>query len=254
MIGSIQRRATKIVVAALAVCLLPLAARAGTINIILSDMDVTYMGSTHTLDPAPDGSMYDAMGGHSGGNLAEATADDITTAVFELDGNPVGTLINTGVDGDDLHADLHIDGMGTTIQKNVFHPSKGANGDAFGLDFFTDTGFKLRIYTDTVSLFLSNSVFFFSGEGLVYDQTLPFGLQPLSQTIPVTFSFTATYLAVPGGTNVSLVTGSGALTITGVQVPEPSTNLLLGGASVVFGLAILQRRRMKALMPVPARR
>src|SRR5687767_14792474 len=75
MFQPIRRRATQSLIAAIVALGLPMAAYSGTINIIMSDMDVMYMGSTHALDPEPDGSLYDAMGGHSGGTLAEATAD-----------------------------------------------------------------------------------------------------------------------------------------------------------------------------------
>src|SRR5688572_33147303 len=119
MFQPIRRRATQSLIAAIVALGLPMAAYSGTINIIMSDMDVMYMGSTHALDPEPDGSLYDAMGGHSGGTLAEATADVISTAVFERDDVILGMLINTAADGDDLHADLHIDGIGPTITKGV---------------------------------------------------------------------------------------------------------------------------------------
>jgi hypothetical protein len=235
MMESIRRRATQTMFAALTAMSLPLVAHAGTINIILSDMDVTYMGSTH------GGSLYDAMGGHSGGALAEATADDISTAVFELDNVIQGTLINTGADGDDIHVDLHIDGIGATIPKNVFLPSVGSNGGAFGLDLFTDTGFRVRITTDTVSLFVSNNVFFFAGEGLVYDQSLPFGLLPFSMTQPVQFSFTATLPSVPITPTISMAIGSGALTISGIEVPEPAmAGLVVAGC---LGMGLGRRRR-----------
>jgi PEP-CTERM motif len=243
MFQSIRRRATQSLIAAVMAAGLPMAAYGGTINIFLSDMDVMYMGSTHALDPDPDGSLYDAMGGHSGGSLAEATADVISTAVFERDNVVLGTLINTAADGDDLHADLHIDGIGPTITKGVFLPSVGSNGDNFGLDFFVETGagVKLRITTDNVSLRVTDNVFQFDGEGTVVDQSLPFGILPLQPTVH--FSYTATLPAVPTTSVISMATGSGALTISGVEVPEPATVMLslLGG---IASLALLRQRRM----------
>jgi hypothetical protein len=250
MFGSNRRRTALSFLAALAACCLPLAAQAGTINIILSDMDVTYMGSTHALDPEPDGSLYDAMGGHSGGTLAEATADDISTAVFERDNVILGTLINTAADGDDLHADLHVDGIGAAITKGVFYPSLGSNGDNFGLDFFVETGagVRLRITTDTVALRVTNGVFQFDGEGTVVDQILPFGIQPLLPTVQ--FSFTATLPSVPTTQSISMALASGALTISGVEVPEPATYVLLGTAIVALGSLVFRRGRAVALVPV----
>jgi hypothetical protein len=127
------------------------------------------------------------------------------------------------------------------IPKNVFLPSVGSNGDTFGLDFFVETGagVKLRMTTDSVSLFVSNNVFFFSGEGTVYDQSLPFGIKPLLPTVQ--FSFTATLPSVPITPTISVAVGSGALTISGVEVPEPA----MAGLAVMgcLGMALGRRRR-----------
>ncbi|MEX2308760.1 MAG: PEP-CTERM sorting domain-containing protein [Pirellulales bacterium] len=236
MLQPIRRLAARGIFTALTAICLPLAVEAGTINIIASDMDVTYMGATH------GGSLFDAMGGHSGGALAEPTADDISTAVFEVDNVIQGTLINAAGDGDDIHVDLHIDGIGPMITKGVFLPSVGSNGGAFGLDFFTDTGVKVRITTDDVSLLVSNNVFFFTGSGLVYDQSLPFGIAPFSMTIPVQFSFTATLPSVPITPIIASAIGSGALTISGIQVPEPAIAGLLTMGCLSMGVMVRRHR------------
>jgi hypothetical protein len=241
MLQPIRRLTARGIFAAAAALLLPLAVEAGTINIIASDMDAEYMGATHTLDAEPDGSLYDAMGGHSGGTLAEGTADVISTAVFERDNVILGTLINTAADGDDIHVDLHVDGIGTTITKGTFYPSLGSNGDAFGLDFFVETGagVRLRITTDTVALRVTNNIFQFDGEGTVVDQLLPFGIKPLLPTVQ--FSFTATLPSVPVTPVIAIAVGSGALTISGVEVPEPVTaGLAMMGC---LGTVVMIRRR-----------
>ena len=228
-----RRAALGFMVAFLASCL-PLAAQAGTINIILSDMDVTYMGAT------AGGSLYDAMGGHSGGTLTEGTADDITTAVFERDNVVLGTLVNGAANGDDIHVDLRIDGIGPMLTKNTFLPAVGSNGNMFGLDVFTDSGHVLRINTNQAQVFISDNVFFFAGTGTVTGtQNLPFGIAPLLPTVQ--FSFTATLPAVPMTPNVAMALGSGALTISGVEVPEPGTVFLLCVGLISAAVGVVRR-------------
>jgi hypothetical protein len=198
-------------------------------------MDVTYLGTTS------GGSLFDAMGGFAGGALVEATADTITTATFELDGNIEGVLVDTAVDGDDLHNDLRVTGIGPTIVKNVLHPSLGTTGNAFGIDFFTDTGFKVRLNVDDVTLFLTNNVFFFTGEAEIWDQMLPFGIPRISDAHPVLFSYTATMPAVNGAlAAVGMAGGSGVFTISAVTVPEPA---MVGLACLAcMGLSFFRRR------------
>lgn len=249
MLESLRRRAAQSVLAALTACCLPVAASAGTINIILSNMDVTYLGSA----AGGTGSLFDAMGGISGGGLNAATADDISNAVFELDNVVQGSIMSSS---DPLHGDLRIDGVGPTIPKNLFLPAVGSNGGLFGFDFFSDSGLNLRITTDVISLFLSNGAFFFTGEGMVVGQNLPFGLV-FDTSIPVQYSFTATLPSVPGTAVVSSAMGSGAFTISGIAaqvIPEPATGALLCTGLVLLGLVLIQRRRPFALAVVRRRR
>ncbi len=235
MLEMILRRATQGLLALFIASCLPFAARAGTINIILSDMDVTYMGGMS------GGTLFDAMGGHSGGTQTEATADNISTAVFERDNTILGTMMDTGANGDDIHVDLRVDGIGPTVAKNVFLPAVGANGNAFGLDFFTDTGNLLRLTTNQVNFFVSDNVMFFSGTGTVTGtQNLPFGIRPLLPNVQ--FSFTSTLPAVPTTATISSALGSGALTISGVEVPEPATGLISLAGIAMAGLWLRRRR------------
>jgi hypothetical protein len=233
----------------------PLVAEAGTINIILSDLDVVYMGNVS------GGAIYDAMGGINGGNLIENESDTISTAYFEMDGLPANgtpaasTLINTGADGDDLHLDFRMTNIGATVPKNVFLPSVGNNGNAFGVDFFTDTGLMLRLNTTNMSLRISNNVFTFDGEGQLYSQNLPFGLA-INQSIPVVYSYTATLPSVPMGANgtpIGQAIASGALTISGIMVPEPTSSLLLGAVTFVIGALLMRRNRAYAFAAVRRR-
>jgi hypothetical protein len=229
-------------IVALAALCLPVVAQGATINIILSDMDVNYLGSAD--DGA--GALFDAMGGYAGGNLDENQADRIKTAVFERDGNIVGTLMDdAGNGGDDLHADLRVDAVGASIPLGVFQPSLGNNGGGFGLDFFTEGGANsLQLGATNVSLLLSQGVFFFTGQATLRSQNLPFGLA-FDASKPIYFSYTATLPGVNGVSPASSAIGSGALTISGELIPEPATIGLLGLG--ILGLAAGAFRRRSAV-------
>jgi hypothetical protein len=249
MLGSIRRRAAQSVLATLAACCIPLAAQAATINIFLTDMDVAYSGTMS------GGILFDFMGGPTGGSFVEATADDITSADFEVDSTNVGSLSNTAADGDDLHVDLRITNIGATIPKNVFLPTVGNNGFTFGLDFFTDTGSFLSLDTDEVSVFISNNTFFITGEVQLDQQNLPFGLA-FDPTQPIQFSFSANFPSVPAGPTGTLMTsavGSGVLTISGTAIPEPSTYVMLISGLVVIGLALVHNKRRTVWNFAPVR-
>jgi hypothetical protein len=231
MYRSISRLIVQGVIAAVAALSLPVAAESATINIILSDMDATYFGDA----AGNSGSIFDTIG-HPGGNLNPAEADEIETAVFELDLAHVGTLMTT--DDDQLFGDLRIDGVGATLPLGTLQTGIGNNGGGFGFDFFTESGMRLRLGIDQIDLLLSNGVFFFTGSATVLDQDLPFGLV-FATNQPVQFSYAATLPMLNGGPSVSGGLASGALTISGTQVPEPSTlvTLMLIGAVAAAALA-----------------
>jgi hypothetical protein len=215
--------------AALAALSFPLAAESATINIILSDVDVTYFG-----DAAGNaGSIFDTIG-HPGGNLVAGEADEIETVVFELDLSQLGTL--TTSDADELSGDLRIDGVGATLPLGTLQTGIGNNGGGFGFDFFTESGDRLRLGIDQVDVLLTDGVFFFTGSATVLDQDLPFGLV-FDTNQPVQFSYTATLPVLNGGPSVDRTLASGALTISGAQIPEPSTLLMLlaGSATALLG-------------------
>jgi hypothetical protein len=229
--------------AGMVVCSLHAATHAATINIILSDMDVSYAGNSN------GGVFFDSMGGVMGGGLNPLLADDLSTAVFEVDNNVVGTLLDTN---DPLYGDLRVINIGATITKNILNSSLGNNGGGFGFDFFTDSGFKLQLGMTDVDVLVTNGVFFFTGEATVLPgQNLPFGLI-LDESQPVQISYTATLPAVQAGATTNAAISSGALTISGIAVPEPTTNLLLVSGMGALGFILYRRRRTLALAPVRA--
>jgi hypothetical protein len=244
MLGSIRRRAAQIVFSTVVACCLPLAASAATINVILSDMDVSYSGSTS------GGVLFDSMGGVAGGGMNPIMADEISTAVFEVDGNPVGTL---PIAAEEIYGDLRLINVGPTLAKNVFLPSVGANGGGFGFDLFTSSGFELRLGLTSVSLFINNNVFFFTGQANVLPgQNLPFGLQ-FDETQPVQFSYTATLPAVQAGATTNSAMSSGAFTISGIAIPEPATYAMLCSGLLAVGVGMVWRPRRPALSMAPVR-
>jgi hypothetical protein len=239
MCESICRRATLGVLAVLTAVGLPIVASAATINIILSDMDVTYLGT----QAAGTGAIYDSMD-YDTDNLDPAPPDDsdeIETAVFELDGVNQGTWMSSVANR--LFGDLRIDGIGTTIALGPLHTGLGTNGNAFGFDLFTSAGplgDRLRLGISSVDLLLTQGVFFFTGTATVLDQDLPFGLR-FDPNEPVVFSYTATLPGVNGSPARGAM-GSGAFTISGTAIPEPATFGLLCLAAIVARVATRRRR------------
>lgn len=225
---------------------LPVVASAGTINMIISDADIVYSGANF------GGSIYDVVG-HTGGGLAPADADNVKTAVFEMDMNSVGTIMSGDAGFGQMYADLKIDGVGASINSNPvppganFHPGIGSNGGGFGLDWFTTVGgYKLQLGINSIDLLLSSGVFFFTGSATIIDQDLPFNLQ-FDPNLPVEFSYTATLPGLLGpATARTGAMGSGALTISGTMlIPEPATAALFSMVAVV-GLVALRRRKQIA--------
>lgn len=244
LFGILCRRATRNFLVLMTIFALPMAAEAGSINIIIGDQNVVYLGS----EAGNTGSIFDTPGGRSGGSESAATASQVTTATFKLDGNVEGTLLNGNPPN--LYGDLKVDGVGNQIAKGIFQPNVGSNGGSFGFDFFTSDGYLVELGIDKLGgLLIGDGIFFFHGTGTVNlaTQNLPFNLEFTSQA--VSFSYTATSVSVPGGGTGTLINqalGSGAFTITGegVQIPEPSlTALLFGSSGTVAGLALYRRRR-----------
>jgi hypothetical protein len=211
---------------------LPLSAQAATINMILSDMDVTYLGSAANNT----GALYDSIA-HPGGNLNAAEADEVKTAVFEVDTTHVGTLMTAP--NNVMSADFRVNGVGPTIPLNSFLTNLGSNGNGFGFDWFQGNN-NLRLGINSVDLLLTNNVFFFTGTATILSQSLPFGLAFAPGN--VAFSFTATLPSLNGVNPASNALGSGALTISGEQIPEPGTIGMLGAGALILAIGLAWRR------------
>ena len=237
-----QRCFTWLALAGLAVLALPLAVQAATINIILSDMDVIYSGN----QGAPQGAIYDNVA-LPGGTKNPLLADPISQAEFELGGGPPpaapGGDNTISFDDDRMWADLRVDGIGPALATNVLQ-TVGANGNDFGLSFFSDSGLMLDLNINELDVLVSPAVFFFTGEVTeLVSQNLPFNLQ-FDPTQPIQISFTATFPTVLNQSTITSAVASGALTISGTQIPEPSTMLLLLAGVTGIGLVAVQRPRL----------
>ena len=204
-------------------------ATAGQINIILSDMDVTYSGSTTSL--------YDSTG-KVGNNQTPAEADEVETAVFELDGNNVTTLMSDI--GHELFGDLLIDNMPASLPLGSYQVGIGNSGGGYGFNLFSNDGASstsiLSLGIGTIDAIISPGVFFFTASATVLSQDLPGGLQ-LDPNVVI--SYTATLPAVQLGSTTNMAIASGAMTISGLMaVPEPTT---LGLLVIGMGLACGRR-------------
>ena len=228
-----QHKLIYFALAGLLVCCLPWVASAGLVNIILSDADVTYSASTGA------GAIFDvvAFPGRDMTPLDDELSDPISAADFELDGGPPPASggNNTIMFGDDnMYLDLRIDGLGGPLPSGTLLNGTGANGDNFGIDWFTDSGNHLQMNIDVIDLLVSPAVFFFTGEVTsIVDQNLPFGLalDDSNMAMPIQISYTATLPAVAQASTLFMAGGSGALTISGPMViPEPGVlqMMLLG--------------------------
>jgi hypothetical protein len=229
-------------VIALIVFCLPFVANAGTINIILSELDMTYLGS------APGGgSLFDSIA-QVGGSFTPALADSIETAVFELDNNLQGTIQNNH-GNNILYGDVRIDGIGASISTdNTLKTNLGNAAFAYGIDWFTSAGAggnNLKLQVAKIDMLLTNGVMFFTGKANVVGQNLPFGLA-FDTNQQVTFSYTATLPGIAGGgESTGSAISSGAMTISGPTappIPEPTSVALLCTGGLTLGLAVVRRQ------------
>jgi hypothetical protein len=213
----------------------PTPASAATIQVNFTGLDLVYDGSA----------LYDA-GSTAGGFADPADADPLISAVFSVDGMPVGSLLT------DISADIFIPGLtGIPSGANQFvMPTTSGDPGFFDLLIGTsplasqfllvDLGEVEITYDDDLGV-----AQFLLGAAVsdVFAQNLPFGLVVDE---PLTVSFSAT--VVPGTlTEFSgfidgfSATGIGEISEQGAAViPEPAAALLL---ALGCGALLAQRRR-----------
>jgi hypothetical protein len=202
-------------------------ARAATIEIEFTGMDLVYDGSA----------IYDA-GSTAGGVANPADADPLTTVDFSIDGVPVGSLTS------DVSLDVFIPGV-TGISSapatvyNILTPPAGGFFDLLVGTSPLASEFLL-VDLDEVNVTyvdVANIVQFTFGAAVsdVFAQNLPFGLEIGD---PVSVSFSAQIKPGTRTAAAGFVTGfeaAGTGEINGPQIPEPATCLL--AAISLVGLA-----------------
>ena len=146
---------------------------------------------------------------------------------------------------DALYGDLLITGLGAELTTGSLVMGVGGSGDptAFGFDFYDNAGHELRIGIDDISYTAvatgipGLNFFNFFAEGKVLSQNLPGGF---AYGQDVLLSYTATEVMVLTGQNgIRSLVASGAMTITGDMVPEPTSAVM---ALVTLAGAALRRR------------
>lgn len=206
---------------------------AAMINTIIGNFDIAFDGAT--------GEITD-FNRPNGGNLDTAESRTFSSLEIEVDGAVEATLMNPP---DALYGDLKITGLGSELTAGALVSAAGGSGDpnAFGFDFFDTAGNLLRIGIDDIDYTVVQTgipglnFFNFFAEGKVLSQSLPNGI---AYAEDVLISYTATDVMVMTGQNgVRTLVASGAMTITGNNIPEPTAGVLLALA----GLGGLVRRR-----------
>lgn len=208
------------------------AAQAAMINTIIGNFDIAFDGA--------NGELTDFQR-PNGGTLDPANARTVSSVEIEVNGTSEVMLMNPP---DALFGDLKITGLPSELTTGALVNNAGGNGtDAFGFDFFDTAGNQLRIAFDDISYTLVQTglpglnFFNWFAEGKVTGQSLPNGIEYEEDVL---VSYTATDVMVfTGQTGVRSLVASGAMTITGNQIPEPTSAVLIALA----GLSACFRRR-----------
>lgn len=206
---------------------------AAMINAIIGNFDIAFDGDSGEITDfnRPDG-----------GNLDTSESRTFTSMEIEVDGVSQVTLMNPP---DALYGDLKLTGLGSELTTGALVSGAGGSGDpnAFGFDFFDTNGNSLRIGIDDIDYTVVETgvpglnFFNWFAEGKVLSQSLPNGI---AYGADVLVSYTATDVMVMQGQNgVRTLVASGAMTITGNDIPEPTAAMLLALA----GAGSLFRRR-----------
>ena len=226
--------------------LLP-AAEASTINIQLSDQEITYLNDM-------GGTIFDSSD-QDGGNLDPTEADILTSATFNLDGNAPpasggNNVIMLGDGSGPLYGDFLIDNVGASIPiSNVMLSTIGGGGVGFGYDLFTSPAGVplLRLELDEMQILLNAAVVLITGKANVVGQDLPFNLA-FDTSQQVDFAYTATQPGIVGSTVAELFIAGGTVNISGQMfIPEPSCLGLLFTCAAGVALAFGRRTQLPVL-------
>lgn len=210
------------------------ASEATLINTIIGNFDIAFDGATGELTD---------FNNPDGGGLDSNDARQFSSLEIEVGGVSQVMLMNPP---DDLFGDLKITNLGSELMTGALITGAGGAGDpnAFGFDFFTPGGDVLQIgiadidYTLVTTGIPGLNFFNWFAEGKVLNQSLPNGI---AYAEDVLISYTATEVMVMDGANgVRSLLASGAMTITGEFIPEPTSLVLVAAGIAVSGL----RRRV----------
>ncbi|MEO0530483.1 MAG: PEP-CTERM sorting domain-containing protein [Planctomycetota bacterium] len=205
-----------------AVLLAATVGQAQTVNSIIGNFDIAFDGLTGELTD---------FNRPAGGPLATADSRTVSSIEIEVGGVTQAMLMNPP---DALFSDLQIGNLGSELTSGSLVMDAPVTG--FGYDFFDLAGNLLRVDFNEISYTLVETglpglnFFNWFAEGTVVDQSLPNGIayQP-----DVLVSFTATDVMVLPGTNgIRSLIASGAMTITGELVPEPTSAAMLALAGI----------------------
>lgn len=213
-------------------------AQAGMINTIIGNFDIAFDGATGELTD---------FNRPAGGNQLPAESRTVSSLEIEVDGVSEVMLMNPP---DALFADLKIENLGAELTTGALISGAGGTGSpAFGFDFYDTSGNELSLAIDDISYTVVTTgipglnFFNWFAEAKVVGQSLPdtSGGDPIIYSEDVLVSYTATEVMVFTGQNgVRSLVASGAMTITGNMVPEP-TAAILGLLASVGGC--FRRRR-----------
>ena len=206
---------------------------AATLEMQVLDLELVYDSSS-----GGTGELFDDNGADSaGGNMDANEADDVQAVQIAVDGAPVlGSPFTNDMWGDLLLKEVQ-------IQRGDTLTTVGNNGDSFGFHWFDDSGHFLKLNFDRLDVLLQDGVFFVTGIAKSLDsQNLPAG-GGFDPSMPIVVSYTATLPSINGDDDVvDSVYASGAMTISGTQIPEPAAVGLTAVAVALAGLTVRRRR------------